>query len=142
MIIVYVPRVAGENADVSYYTHWQGLWAFVEISLGIIVACAFTLPKFIEAKGTKLRGVLSSLTRPFPSLSLGGSFGSPMQSRKDTTASREATPDSVAMTGPSESHLPSTHPDYDIERYSSSEGARSPATYLPSVNATETPHRI
>jgi hypothetical protein len=88
MIIVYVTRLGGENADVSYNTAWQGLWAFAEISLGIIVTCMFSLPKFIEAKGAKLRGVFSNLARPFTSLTSGGSFGILMQSRKDTTGSR------------------------------------------------------
>ena len=129
MIIVYVTRLGGENADVSYNTAWQGLWAFAEISLGIIVACTFLLPKFIEAKGTKLRGVLSSLTRPFTSLSSGWSFGILMQSKKDTTPSHEVTLDRVTMIGNSESDLPFATRDQDMERYPSYGGVYNPAKY-------------
>ena len=141
MIILYVTRLGRENADVSYSTAWQGLWAFAEISFGIIVTCTFSLPKFIEAKGTKLRGIFSSLTRPFTSLTSGGSFGILMQSKKDTTASQEVTPDTVNMIGHSESDLPFTNRDEDVERYPSYEGVRNPAKY-PSVNATDTPHQF
>lgn len=140
MIIVYVLRVGGENADVSYNTAWQGLWAFAEISLGIVVTCTFSLPKFIEAKGTKLRGVLSSLTRPFTSLTSGGSFGSIMQSKKDTTASEEVTLDRVPMTGYSESDLPFTNHDHHLTRYPY-DGIHNPTKY-PIVNGAHTAHRF
>lgn len=129
MIIIYVTRLGGENADVSYNTVWQGLWAFAEISLGIVVTCTFTLPKFIEAKGAKLRAVISSLTRPFTrsftSLTSGGSFGRLMQSKKDTTASEGVTLGSVAVIGHSESELPFNNHDQDMERYPSYEGVHN-----------------
>lgn len=140
MIIVYVTRIGGENADVSYNTAWQGLWALSEISFGIIVTCTFTLPKFIEAKGAKLRGVFSSLTQPFASLKPSGSFGI-MQSKKDSTASQEVALDRFATIGQSESNLPFKNRDQDTERYPSDEGAGDPTKY-PSVNATDTPHQF
>ena len=129
MIIFYVTRLGGENADVSYNTAWQGLWAFAEISLGIIVICTFSLPKFIEAKGTQLRGVFLSITRPFTSLTLGGSFSILMQS-KDTSASQEVTLDRVITIGHSESDLPFNNRDHGMETYPSCDG----------VHATDPPH--
>ena len=139
MIIVYLNRIGGENADVAYNTAWEFLWAIAEISFGLTVAGAFSLPKFIEAKGTMLRGIFSNLTRPFTSITSGGSSGIIMQSRKETTAPPEATQDTVTMIGNSESS--SIHPDHDIERYPSYEGVHDPAKY-PSVNVTNAPHRF
>ena len=141
MIIVYVTRLGGPNADVSYNTAWQGLWAFAEISLGIVVTCTFSLPKFIEAKGSKLRGIFSSLTRPFTSLTSGGSPGISMHSKKDRTASQEVALDRVNMIGHSESDLSFNNRDQDVERYPSYEGVHNPAKY-PSVNAADIPHRF
>ena len=117
MIIVYVTRIGGQNADVSYNTAWEGLWAFAEISFGIIVTCTFTLPKFFEANGTKLRSVLSSIIRPFTSLTSGGSFGS----KKDTIASRDVELDKVNMIGQSDSELAFANRDHDVERQPSHE---------------------
>lgn len=141
MIIIYVTRLGGENADVSYNTAWQGLWAFAEISLGIVVICTFSLPKFIEAKGKMLRGLLSSLTRPFTSLTSGLSLGALTQLKKDTSASREVTLDRVAVTGNSESELPFTNRDYNIDIHPSREGDYNLAKY-PSVNTVGAPHRF
>ena len=129
MIIVYVSRIGGENADVSYNTAWQGLWAFAEISFGIIVTCTFTLPKFFEANGTKLRGVLSSIIRPFTSLTSGGSFGS----KKDTTASRDVELDKINIIGQSESELAFANRDHDIERQPSYENSPGVSDH-PGVN--------
>lgn len=106
MIIVYVNHLGRENADVSYNTAWEGLWAFAEIGLGMNVTSIFLLPKFIEAKGTKLRGTLSNLTRSFTSLSSGWSFGILMQPKKHTTDSQATTLDRITIIGNSESDLP------------------------------------
>ena len=57
--------MSSSNADVSYNSAWLGLWAFAEISVGVSVTGTFLLPKFLEAEGPKLRGVLG---RPFTSL--------------------------------------------------------------------------
>ena len=129
MMIVYLDRMGGQNADVSYNTAWAGIWAFAEISLGITVSNTLFLPKFIEAKGKKLRGFFSSLTRPVMSLTFGGSFGTFMQAKKGTTAAQERTLDTVAMIGRSESDVGSTNRDQDVERY--------PSCEIPSVNATD-----
>ena len=139
MIIVYLNRIGAENADVSYNTAWEGLWAFAEISFGLTVTGAFSLPKFIEAKGTMLRGFFSNLTRPFTSLTSGGPSGIIMQSRNNTTAPQEATQDTVTMIGGSESS--STHCDHDIERYPYGEGIQESASY-PSVNTKDASHRF
>lgn len=137
MLIIYVSRVEGENADVSYNTAWQGLSAYAEISFGIIVTCTFTLPKFIEVKGTKVRGILSSLMRPFTSLRSNGFFGNFMQSKKDSTGSQEVTLDTFNMMGHSESNLPLNNRDQDTERYPSDESADIHSKY-PSFNSTDT----
>lgn len=137
MLMIYVRRVEGENADVSYNTAWQGLSAYAEISFGIIVTCTFTLPKFIEVKGTKVRGFLSSLMRPFTSLRSNGSFGNFMQSKKDSTGSQDVTLDRFNMMGRSESNLPLNNRDQDTERYPSDESADIHAKY-PSFNSTDT----
>nr|AUW31341.1 putative ribosomal protein [Cladonia uncialis subsp. uncialis] len=129
MIMFYVSRVGGANADISYNTAWQGLWAFAEISFGIIVTCTLLLPKFLEAKGAKLRGVFSSLTRPFGSFGSGGSFGILMRSSKDKAGSREATFDRAVMVGRAESETSSTNRDQDIEMYPSYEGVHNPVEY-------------
>ena len=51
----------------------MGLWAFAEIGLGLIVICALSIPKFLDAKGKKLRIFFSSIVKPFTS---NGSFRS------------------------------------------------------------------
>lgn len=67
-IIIYTLRMGGPNADVSYNAAWQGFWAYAEISLGLIVTCTLTLPRFVEAKGKQLRAIISSISGPFGSL--------------------------------------------------------------------------
>ena len=136
----YVSRLGGANADVSYNTAWQGLWAFAEISFGIIVTCTLLLPKFLEAKGAKLRGAFSYLTRPFASFGSGGSFGILMRSSKDNAGSREATFDRIVMVGRAESETSSTNRDQAIETYPSYEGAHNPVEY-PS-KAADPPNRF
>lgn len=65
MISIYLSRASASNADASYNSAWLVLWALAEISVGISVTGTFLLPKFLEAEGPKLRGVLA---RPFMSL--------------------------------------------------------------------------
>ena len=141
MIIVYVTRLGGPTADVSYNTAWQGLWAFAEISFGITVTGTFLLPKFIEAEGKKIRGLFSSLTRPFTSLTSGSSFGIRLQSKKDSTAPHEVTLDTVRIIGRSESDLSFANPEQDLGRHLSYKDVHNPAKY-PSVNSTDTPHHV
>lgn len=57
--------MSGSNGDVSYNSAWLGLWAFAEVSVGVSVTGTFLLPKFLEAEGPRLRGVLG---RPLTSL--------------------------------------------------------------------------
>lgn len=97
MVIFYVNRIAAKNADVTYNIPGEGLWIIAEVSFGLIVTCTFSLPKFIEAEGTKLRGVLSSLTRPFTTLTSLGSFESRMHAKKGKTASPEVFLDRIVI---------------------------------------------
>lgn len=136
MIIYYIFQLAGADADVTYNTAWQGLWAFAEISLGITVTCSFSLPKFIEAKGTFLRGVLSSFTRPFTSLTSGGSLGTRFQSRNDADTLRGIGPDAGTLPGNSESDLPLANHGQGIERHPSFEGTNGPTKFT-SVTAVD-----
>ena len=72
MIIFFTVRAGRKNADVSYNAFWMCLWSYAEISLGIIVSCTLSLPKFIEAKGKKMLlavcGVTRHLSPPISSL--------------------------------------------------------------------------
>ena len=131
MIIVYLDRMGGHNADVSYNTAWGGMWAFAEISLGITVTGTLLLPKFIQAEGAKLRGIFSSLTRPFTSLMSGGSLGTSMQARNSIPAAQDVTLDTINMIRRSESDIGTTSGDRDVERYPSYEGIS-----IQSVNVT------
>ena len=121
MIIIYLARTGGENPDVSYNALWLGLWALAEISLGITVTGTFLLPKFIEARGTKLRNILSNLIRPFTSLTSGMSFEILTQSKKDTIGSQELILDPI-MARHSDNSLVFTNGDQDVERYPNHKG--------------------
>ena len=109
MIIIYVSRLGGSNADVSYNTAWEGLWGFAEISFGIIVACTFSLPKLLDAKGSLLRSVLSSFARPFTSLTSGGSFGRSSSARRDTRDFQDVAHDRATTTADYEAELSVIH---------------------------------
>ena len=137
MLIVYLQRIGGENADVAYNTIWEFLWAIAEISFGLTVAGAFTLPKFIEARGTMLRGIFSSHTRTPMSITSGNSSGIIMQSGTETNPLPETTTDTVTMIGSSERS--SIQPDHDIEGYPTYQGIHDLVKY-PSVNITDAPH--
>ena len=96
MIIIYVTRTGGEEVDETYNTAWEGLWAFAEISFGIIVSCTFLLPKPVEAEGGKLCCIFSSLTRPFTSLTT-GSIEILMPWKSKSTTSQKETLDSFTI---------------------------------------------
>lgn len=127
MMIFYLARMVGNSADVSYNTAWGGIWAFAEISLGITVSSMLLLPKFIEAKGTKLRGLFSILARSLTSLT------SWEQSKKDTTTPQEVRLDTFSIIGNSESDLVPTNHEQDVERCPSYDDVHR--------EATATPHR-
>lgn len=137
MLIVYLNRIGGKNADVSYNIAWEFLCAIAEISFGLTVAGAFSLPKFIEAKGTTLRGIFSSFKRPLTSITSRNSSGIIMRSRMETTPPPGAMTDTATMIGNSERS--SFQPDHDIERYPSYEGVHDPVKF-PDVNITDAPH--
>ncbi|KAL8858966.1 MAG: hypothetical protein Q9178_004447 [Gyalolechia marmorata] len=67
-IIIYTVRMGEEDADFTYNAAGQGFWAYAEISLGIIVTCTLTLPKFIKARGKKLRAMAWTVSKPFGTL--------------------------------------------------------------------------
>ena len=124
MILFYLSRLSGSNADESYNSAWLGLWAFAEISVGISVTGTFLLPKFLEAEGPKLRGIL---VQPFTSLRRmsGRQWKDPTVSSQeemvmlDTVAmvpGRHSSSKSDPMTSSSVNHH---HPEEeDVERYS------------------------
>ncbi len=126
MIMVYVLRAARSHADESYNDFRINIWAFVEVSVGVSVIGTFMLPKFLEAKGPKLLGVLSGLTRPLTSK---GCFGVLTKWREDEiVAPQELAPDDkiTMIEHPSESDLEaSTNHDDDVERYPSYEAVHN-----------------
>ena len=141
MIIFYVTRLNGRNADVTYNIAWIGLWVFAEVGFGITVTSTFMLPKFIEARGAKLCHVLFSVTRPLSSLTSKLSFGTFLQSRKGTEVAREVSLDTIAMVGDSENDSVFATPDLeDMESHPSSECTCDAAKYT-SVNATDRANR-
>ena len=137
MIIFYVTRLDGPNADVTYNIAWMGLWVFAEISFGITVTGTFLLPKFIEARGAKLCSVYFSVTRPLTSLTSKLSFGNLLQSRKDTEVTQDVSLDTVAIAGNSENDPGFANPDQDMESHPSSECIFDPTKYT-SVSFTDT----
>ena len=139
MLIVYLNRIGGDNADVSYNIAWEFMCAIAEISFGLTVAGAFSLPKLVEAKSTTLRRIFSSLKRPFTSITSGSSSGIIMQSRVETNPPPGAMTDEATLIGNSERS--SIQPDHDIERYPSYDGVHDPVKF-PDVNITEAPHRF
>lgn len=140
MIIFYVIRFQKKGADVSYNVLGAGLWASAEISLGIIVICVFTLPKFIEARGAKIRAICWSLTRPLMSC-MSGSFGHLTQSNKNTTASQGTTLNGVDTSGHSARDLSFANRDQDLESHPSQEDIYDFDRY-PKVKAPGTSHEV
>lgn len=63
-MIVYVLRMSGDHADVTYNTAWAGFWLLAEISLATVVTCLISLPKFVEVHGKWFRTAFSNLSRP------------------------------------------------------------------------------
>ena len=129
-MIVYLSRMTGKNADVSYNVYWLGLWVFAETSLVITVTGTFLLPKFVEAKGAKLRGVFMGLARSFPSsITSITSFAHVTQLKKNTINSQDGRLDTIAMIGRSESDVSTMNRDQDVERQTSDESVHHSAWY-------------
>ena len=140
MVIVYLSRMTGDNADVSYNICWLGLWVFAETSLGITVTGTFLLPKFIEAKGAKLRGIFLSLAPSLPSsLTSKTSFAHVAQLKKNAITSEDGRIDMIAMIGRSESDVSTLNRDQDVERQTSDESVHDSAKYL-GVSDPVNPH--
>ena len=117
MIMVNLVRAVGVNPDDSYINLWMRLWVLVEVSIGVSITGTFSLPKFIEAEGPKLRGVFLRLTRP---LTFRRRSRIPAQWKKDErVTSQEGEPDDTfAMNEYSSERnlVASTNQDRDVER--------------------------
>jgi hypothetical protein len=61
MRILYTFRIIreGSEADVSFDIAWMGLWSYVELAIGITVACLLSLPKLAQVRGWKLPPTIS-----------------------------------------------------------------------------------
>ena len=66
MVIYYLLHMAmaGVSADISYNAAWMSLWSYAELSLGILVTCTLSVPKFAEAEGERIRRVYRRFTTP------------------------------------------------------------------------------
>ena len=115
--MVNVVRAVGGDPDDSYINLWMRLWVLAEVSIGVSITGTFSLPKFIEAEGPKLRGVFLRLTRP---LTFGRRSGIPVQWKEDArVAAQEQEPGNTFALNEhsSKSHLVvSTKHDHDVER--------------------------
>lgn len=97
-MIVYVLRMSGDHADVTYNTAWAGFWLLAEISLATVVTCLISLPKFVEVHGKWFKTTFSNLSRPLISLKRLGSSEHRSSGRstiKDTTVSADLPYDAV-----------------------------------------------
>jgi hypothetical protein len=54
-------------ADVTWHLGWMGLWSYAELALGIIVACALSLPKLAKHTRRKLSSNFSWSLNTTPS---------------------------------------------------------------------------
>lgn len=54
-----------KNADISYNMIAMGLWSYAEVSLGMIIACALSLPTLMQARGWNMSSIIA---RPFKRL--------------------------------------------------------------------------
>ena len=88
----------------SYNAAFMGCWAYVEISLGIIVTCSLSLPKLYETKGKKLKNFLSDITKPFTSFT---SLATLVRSNRHGATSSDRT----TRTGATKTQTPS---EYDL----------------------------
>ena len=98
VMIVYVLRMNGDHADVTYNTAWAGFWLLAEISLATVVTCLISLPKFVEVHGKWFKTTFSNLSRPLISLTWLGSSNyrsSGRSTTKDTTVSADLPYDGV-----------------------------------------------
>ena len=138
MVIFYVTRSEKKNADRSFNTLGEALWASAEISFGIIVTCIFTLPKFVEAKGAKIQAICSSITRPLTSL-MSGSFGHLMPSKESPTASQGPTLNRVNTSNHLTGEFSFINRDQDLESCLSQDDAQDLNKY-PSTKAPQAPH--
>lgn len=94
MRVVHTWRIVEDEktADVSYNIVAMGLWSYAEVALGIIVACALSLPKRIQAKGWKLPFSIfkiSSSLRSLPSLNMWFSSSAKAETKSKESSSGE-----------------------------------------------------
>ncbi|KAL8925179.1 MAG: hypothetical protein Q9208_003684 [Pyrenodesmia sp. 3 TL-2023] len=98
-LIIYYSFLLGAKADVSYNAAWACLWAFAETTLGIIVICTFSLPKFIEAEGHMFRRAFHGIIRPFRTWSVSGSSAASDPYMSDTASKDTVMPRKVVAHG-------------------------------------------
>ena len=92
MVIYYLAKMAmsGASADRSYNAAWLSLWSYAELSLGILVTCTLSVPKFAEAEGERIRRACRRITMPVRSSV--GSSKSFLRSAKEDGSPTEDTP--------------------------------------------------
>ena len=116
MIMVYTSWAIGEHPDRSYNDLRIVLWVLAEVSIGVTISGTFSLPKFVEVEGPKLRAVFSHLTR----MTSGRGLGLPVQRNEGSgvTSQEQKTDDVLEMVEYSSvSDLgASTNHDHDVER--------------------------
>ena len=87
--MVYLFRNVGDVRsfpDNSYNNYWMSLCVLAEVSIGVSITGTFSLPKFIEVEGPKLRAVFTRLTRP---LTLRRRSANPVQGKEDVRVASE-----------------------------------------------------
>lgn len=103
LIIMYLLDTNGDNADASYYLLFVGVWAAVEIAIGLLVVSVLTLPKVLDATWHRFYPFLS---RSFSNASSGiRSLFNSMGTQRGGTTVDTAKPDSPLMTDPSATTL-------------------------------------
>ena len=105
MVIYYLARMSmsGASADWSYNAAWLSLWSYAELSLGILVTCTLSVPKFVEAEGERIRRACRRITMPFRS-----SVGSSKKFLRSAKEDGSATEDILTRAG---TGLESVHAD-------------------------------
>jgi hypothetical protein len=89
-MVYFLFRMTTHNGDVSYNSAGLGTSALIDISLGVIVSCSLSLPRFFEVKG---QGILRTFSRPFTTFT-GSSSSRTRTSQSKTELSLAALSDS------------------------------------------------
>ena len=92
MVIYYLAQMAmsGASADWSYNAAWLSLWSYAELSLGVLVTCTLSVPKFAKVEGERTRRACRIITMPFRS-SVGSSNNFLRSAKEDDGSATEDT---------------------------------------------------